>query len=294
MSLFRLLGVAPVMRSIFNIPLIAASLMMAGCGSDNGDRLDDNQVAAASEGSANRADTRCTSAASHEAVKRELFRRAAEIRGSNAENYARIAGFALLVVDDAAPSVMATAREEAECKGRATLRLPPNLSVAGGRTSLTGTVGFTVSAGSPPTVTLTDDEAITIPLATLTQKRAPAPAPAPESVDPIAPQPAPVSPENAAAAPNLPSFDCERARAQSEYAVCANPALARLDRAMSQQYRNAVANADAAQIRLLTETRDRFLAFRNRCGSDDCIAQTYRGRIREIDDIMAGRWQPPR
>ena len=38
-------------------------------------------------------------------------------------------------------------------------------------------------------------------------------------------------------------------------------------------------------------TRDRFLGYRDRCPTDSCIATTYRGRMREIDDIMAGRWR---
>jgi hypothetical protein len=43
---------------------------------------------------------------------------------------------------------------------------------------------------------------------------------------------------------------------------------------------------------MLERTRGRFLAYRERCGSDACIADAYRGRIREIRDIMAGRWHP--
>jgi hypothetical protein len=41
---------------------------------------------------------------------------------------------------------------------------------------------------------------------------------------------------------------------------------------------------------LLTRTRDSFLIYRDRCTSNDCIAETYRGRMREIRDIMLGRW----
>ena len=276
--------------------LVAASLMIAGCGRGDGDRLDDNQVAAAAGDDEVAADRRCTAAAIHEAVKRELFRRAAEIRGSNAENYARIAGFALLVMDGAAPTEPGTPNDEAKCGARATLKLPPNLAVAGGRTSISGRIGFNVSPGASPDVTVTDGEAITLPLATLMQRRdpvepAPPPAPAP---DPIAPLPEP-SPEPSEPAPTAqPSFDCDRARSKSEYAVCANPSLAALDRVMASRYRSALANADPDEARLLAETRDRFLGYRNACGSDACIAQTYRGRMREIDDIMAGRWQPPR
>ena len=272
--------------------LVAAALAIAACGSKNEDRLDDNQLAEVTA-PAPKADTRCTAAATADSLKRELFARAAEVRGSHADNYARIAGFALLVVDDARPIAPAVSGESVDCRGRATLRLPPNLKVAGGRTSLAGTIAYTVSAGARPTVTLGAADAITIPLATLSQARSAAPAPSP-AAPPVAPPPPAVGPENAAAAPGNPSFDCARARAQSEYAVCANPALAALDRTMSQQYRSAISRADPEQARLLGETRDRFLGFRNACGSDACIAQTYRGRMREIHDIMAGRWQAPR
>ena len=41
----------------------------------------------------------------------------------------------------------------------------------------------------------------------------------------------------------------------------------------------------------LRQTRDRFLGYRDQCRDNRCISNTYRGRMREIDDIMAGRWQ---
>jgi uncharacterized protein len=43
---------------------------------------------------------------------------------------------------------------------------------------------------------------------------------------------------------------------------------------------------------MLQRTRASFLRFRDRCTSDACIADTYRGRMREISDIMSGRWSP--
>ena len=76
--------------------------------------------------------------------------------------------------------------------------------------------------------------------------------------------------------------------------MCGNPSLAALDRTMAAQYQSAASAADRGQAALLRQTRDRFLGFRERCGNDGCIANTYRGRMREIDDIMAGRWQPTR
>ena len=63
---------------------------------------------------------------------------------------------------------------------------------------------------------------------------------------------------------------------------------------MAQQYYRAVAAAGPRQRAILASTRDSFLRYRDQCPSDACIAETYRGRIREIRDIMAGRWRPER
>jgi uncharacterized protein len=60
---------------------------------------------------------------------------------------------------------------------------------------------------------------------------------------------------------------------------------------MAAQYVSAMRDAGPREARLLRSTRDRFLTYRDRCGSDRCIADAYRGRIREIGDIMAGNWR---
>ncbi|MCY7340214.1 MAG: hypothetical protein LH465_09760 [Sphingomonas bacterium] len=302
MSEFFARRFAPLMRPLFTSLIVCAAL--TGCGSSNQDKLDDNQLSAATSTEPVAADDRCRGAAAHEAVKRELFRRAAEVRGSNGQNYAKIANFAVLVVDGAAPVTPAAPNQAVDCRGHATLRLPAGLKAVGGRTSLAGDIGYTVGGDRGRTVTLGQGDAIIVPLATLTQDRAasaPSPViltpPAPRPVAPppeAAPTPPPVDPARAAEAPPGPSFDCQRARTQSEFAVCHSGALAARDREMAARYRNAVARADRAQAQLLDETRTRFLGFRNACGTDDCIAQTYRGRMREIDDIMTGRWRPTR
>lgn len=302
MGLFTNRRVAPPMRLILSTILVTTVLATAACGGKNDDKLTDDQVAAASNEQPAETvgtDSRCAAASSNEAVKRELFRRAAEIRGSNATSYARIAEFALLQMTDAAPTAPSSADQAVECRGNATLRLPPNLAVAGGRTTLSGTIGYSVgraNKGAAPVISMTDDDAITIPLSTLSQKRAPAPAPVAPATepDPIAPQPEPVEPQAdpvATAAVARPSFDCRYARTQGEQAVCANPTLAGLDQEMAARYRAAAARADPPQSRLLVFTRDRFLGYRDRCSTDSCIATTYRGRMREIDDIMANRWR---
>ena len=61
---------------------------------------------------------------------------------------------------------------------------------------------------------------------------------------------------------------------------------------MASRFNRAVSEANPEERALLQRTRNRFLSYRDSCRTDACIADSYRGRIREIGDIMAGRWQP--
>jgi uncharacterized protein len=70
--------------------------------------------------------------------------------------------------------------------------------------------------------------------------------------------------------------------------VCSNAGLAALDRRMSSLFYSALADADPETRAELRRSRGRFLAFRERCGSEACIAQAYRDRMDEINDIMRG------
>jgi uncharacterized protein len=72
-------------------------------------------------------------------------------------------------------------------------------------------------------------------------------------------------------------------------AVCNDAGLAGLDRQLAAQFAGAMAQADPEERALLQGTRSRFITVRERCRSDDCIADAYRGRMAEIRDIMAGR-----
>jgi uncharacterized protein YecT (DUF1311 family) len=88
-----------------------------------------------------------------------------------------------------------------------------------------------------------------------------------------------------------PSFDCNRARTRGEVAVCNDLGLAALDRQMAGEFNSAMRQANRQQRALLERTRGRFLSFRDRCSTNQCIADAYRGRMREISDIMADRWR---
>ena len=83
-----------------------------------------------------------------------------------------------------------------------------------------------------------------------------------------------------------PSFNCRVGRSRSEQMVCNNARLAARDRAMSAQFYSALTDANPRARRELRRTRDRFLAYRERCRDEACIADAYEGRMREINDIM--------
>ena len=83
-------------------------------------------------------------------------------------------------------------------------------------------------------------------------------------------------------------------QSKGEIAVCADSGLSALDVNMAAQYRRALASASPEQRASCSRTRDRFLAYRDRCPSRQCIGDAYVGRMREIRDIMEGRWQPAR
>jgi hypothetical protein len=124
------------------------------------------------------------------------------------------------------------------------------------------------------------------------QREAPPPPPRPRPVEPrpeprveprAEPRPEPVR----ATASSRPSFNCRSARSRSERMVCSSDSLAAQDRAMSSLFYSALADADPGTRAQLRRTRDRFLAYRERCGSEACVAEAYDGRMEEIRDIMS-------
>jgi uncharacterized protein YecT (DUF1311 family) len=182
----------------------------------------------------------------------------------------------------------------------------------GSRRTLTSDVDYTVQPaadGSGNVVLLRNADVIIAPLATLARVNQP-PAPtveqtraAPEQVNEIMPEqpqnaPVPATPEqqplSAVSSQARPSFDCARAHSKGEVAVCSHAGLAALDRNMATQFRQAMDEATPQQRDLLRKTRDRFVAYRDRCPNRSCIGDAYVGRMREIRDIMDGHWQPQR
>jgi hypothetical protein len=242
----------------------------------------------------------CAAQSTYDAMKRELFRRAAQVRGSDEQAYARLADFALLRVNGPVVRGVDDQVQSVSCSGTAVLDLPPGVQVAGGRRSLSGDVDYMIQPaadGTGKVVRLGNSDSIVIPLATINRTSTPQtqlPA-APEGNQAATEQPtgqpaAPAPPQPAPVQAN-PSFDCNHVGNDAEAAICSDPGLAALDRQMASDFQRATASADDRQRRLLERTSKRFLTFRNRCVTNQCIEETYQSRIREIGDIMTGRWR---
>ena len=247
----------------------------------------------------------CASKATYDLIKRDLFRRAAQVRGSDQGAYDRLSAYAALRMENPVMESESGATGAVNCSGSLSLDLPPGVAVVGGRRTLNAQVDYTVQPaadGSGQVVLLHNADPIVTPLATLARVAQPARPAAPVEtneaapVDTLAPGPAPEpsAPAERKPAGARPSFDCADARTRGEVAVCSDAGLAALDRNMAAQFGRAMSSASPQQRALLQRTRDRFLGYRDRCANNRCIGDAYTGRMREIRDIMEGRWEPPR
>lgn len=243
----------------------------------------------------------CASQGSYDAIRRELFRRAAQVRGGDEQAYTRLANFALLRMSGPVATGIDDRLQSVSCNATAYLDLPPGVRTSGGQGSLSGSLDYVIQPaadGSGKVVRLGNADSIVIPLATLSGAASP-PAQVPTMENEIGPEAIeePIELEESAVppAPDVaranPNFDCGAAQGRVEVIICNDPGLAALDRQMAQQYRSALIQSDRGQRRLLERTRRTFLSFRDRCATNQCIAETYRSRMREISDIMADRWR---
>jgi uncharacterized protein YecT (DUF1311 family) len=251
---------------------------------------------------------RCASQRTYDRIKDELFRRAVQVRGGDRAAIDPIASYASVRVERPLLTNFDQQLGTQRCSGHLSLDLPPGVQVVGGRRTLLADIDYVLQPaadGSGDVVMLEGADPIIVPLATISRTGASTTAAettVPEEQDTgTAPsRAAEPAPKNAAPAPAVtrvqpkrgpqpvaahPSFNCRYARTGSEIAVCNDSELAALDRQMSTQYYRAIENSDARQRRLLAITRDKFLRFRDRCSSKACIADTYRGRMREIRHI---------
>ena len=278
------------------VVLLAVLWFLSGNRNPDQDRLSNPQVEQTAEQDQSK---RCSANATFDLVKRELFRRAAEVRGNNEPGYEQIAAAASIRVEN---PVLEGEEQAAtlDCSGTFYLGLPPGVVAPGNKNNLTADLDYTISNDA---IVLRNADAMISSLAALTRIEAPPPAmgsennatePAQPANDVANAPPASVQPAPPAPARAGPSFNCARASTPSEDVVCQDSGLAALDVNMSAQYRRSLGAATPVQRQLLQSTRDRFLAYRDRCPNRQCIADAYVGRMREIRDIMEGRLTPAR
>lgn len=297
------------------IPALLLVLFLAWFFTGNRNPDQDKLTGASSrQASATDPEKLCASKTTYDLIKRDLFRRAAQVRGSDQAAFDRLSAYATLRMENPVMETEGNDESGIGCSGNLYLDLPPGVGVVGGRRTLSADVEYNVrqaADGSGTVVLLRNADAVITPLATLArtnqQQQSPAtvandagvndPIDSGDAAAPVAPpqpaeppRPAPPEPRQAGAA--RPSFNCANARTRGEIAVCSDGGLASLDRQMAAQFGRAVSGADPGQRALLQRTRSRFLSYRDSCRTDACIADAYRGRMREISDIMAGRWQP--
>ena len=246
----------------------------------------------------------CASKATYDRIKQDLFRRAAEVRGSDQAAFDTLSNYATLRMENPVMESRDESTGAVSCSGSLSLDLPPGVAIVGSRRTLTADVDYTVQPaadGSGTVVQLRNADSIVTPLATLAKVAEPQAQPEEEGLHSEEPQENVAESESAnkevgpqASYPGRPSFNCSNAETKGEIAVCSDSGLSALDANMATQYRRAIGSASPEERAMLQRTRDRFLAYRDRCPNRSCIADAYVGRMKEIRDIMEGNWQPPR
>lgn len=293
----RKLKLNPTALALLGVALLLLILWFFSTESADQDKLIGNVTTEATPPTSS--EQLCSSRDTYELIKRELFRRAAQLRGSDQAAYERLAGYAVVRMENPVMESEDSSTGAVNCSGTLSLDLPPGVAVTGGRRTLIANVEYTLQRGAAG-ILLRNVDAIVAPLATLA-RTAPVEQPVTANevapADPLAPlPPAPPDQPQGEIRPvgARPSFDCANARTRGETEVCSDAGLATLDRQMAAQFSRSLERASPDQRRILLQTRDRFLGYRDRCPNRACIGDAYTGRMREIRDIMEGRWQPPR
>ena len=253
----------------------------------------------------------CTSAAASSLLKRELFRRAARLRGSDVAAFERLSSYSLLRF--AAPMSASTNHTSGlvSCNASVALDLPPGLAAYGERRRLTGAIAYSLHPTNDRKnqISLTSDSWIVELLATLSRISAqPARVADTPQADPRLPveqpplvnwaPPPPGQPDarvktqiepRRAASQQTPSFSCRFAKSWAAISVCNSGTLAALDREMASLYGDSMAQADASTQAQLIRSDGRFLARRDGCTSEACVHSAYLAGIREIRNITRNR-----
>ena len=147
--------------------LVLVIAYFATRGNSDQDKLTNVSVA---EGTAANPEKLCAGKATYDLIKRELFRRAAQLRGSDQAAFDRLSGYAVLRMDNPVMENEDSSTGAVHCSGSLSLDLPPGVAVVGGRRTLTSDIDYTMQPaadGSGTEVLLQNADAVIAPLATL-------------------------------------------------------------------------------------------------------------------------------
>ena len=257
--------------------------------------------------------TLCSSGAASLPIKAELFRRAAQVHGSNPAALERISRYSVVRFTSRVAHYGAGGGGVASCKVHFVLHLPPGVTTTGGRQSLNGIVGYSLrgAGAGAGSLSLTTDPAIVKSLAFLagtssegTYGLHPS---ATAGQRPTVPQVG-IAPRSALSSPPVvpvrrsevqrgivgqrPSFSCSDDRSWAEISVCRSASLAALDRAMASLWGDSMERANASQRESLLGSDKRFISRRNECSSEACVRDTYLAGMDNIRAIMSGASMP--
>ena len=266
----------------------------------------------------------CAANATGDRLKQVAFDEAIRIRNADPQNLDILSTHALVRIENPVVVSRDETLDVTVCKGRLVLHIPPGAERAfDGKRTLSADIEYAAQAaadGSGLVYQLKGAEPIIYRLAafdlkaetyrpaapparvaaaeppTSTPSATARPVPPPTRTATATPKPIPArtaqpgpAVQSSAPAPARrtasPSFNCRYAKARSEQMVCGSERLAALDRTMSSQFYSALSRADERTRAELRQSRDRFLAYRNRCADEDCVAEAYRDRMDEIRDI---------
>ena len=99
-------------------------------GNANQDKLSNPQVAA---GEAPAREKLCASKATYDLIKRDLFRRAGQVRGSDQAAYDQLSSYAVLRMENPVMESEDSSTGAISCSGSLSIDLPPGVAVVGGR-----------------------------------------------------------------------------------------------------------------------------------------------------------------
>ena len=84
------------------------------------------------------------------------------------------------------------------------------------------------------------------------------------------------------------SFDCQKAHSPDAMAICRDPGLARLDQDLAEARHQRAGKLSKEQREEFEAHENPFTNARRRCGEDrGCIEQSYRNRLRELDQASS-------